>query len=363
MVRKLCLLGAALTTAAAVACGDGSKSPAAPSGVSGVSGKIGDAAADGSTLKVTPPELVAPGNNTTLQDSDAVLRINASAPRFTSNVQLRYRFQVLNGTSVIREFTTAGLTWTVSGLDVNAAYNWRARAEQSQGQAFGPWSAVWTFRTPNEPEGYMRPGELYDPLYKGVTVGRRIGATSYVPGKGIRFENQSGRIEYRLPQTVQSGEFSMLITGLRTNTEGVKTKIMSMAEGFSDITTNDRRMTVEKRGDPKGVIAWRFISYLDAVDTVGKQRVFREFFPDRTYFWSATWRNQRFEVLIREGGAKGKEIYRFGKHYDGPYDPNPHIAWAGGPPGRSGLNSGSVDGMIVRQVWLSSKPRPAFANR
>jgi hypothetical protein len=88
-----------------------------------------------------------------------------------------------------------------------------------------------------------------------------------------------------------------------------------------------------------------------------------EFSPNRTYFWSATWRNQRFEVLIRDGGVNGKQIYRFGKHYEGPYDPNPHIAWAGGPPGRSGLNSGSVDGMVVRQVWLSSKPRPAFANR
>jgi len=153
------------------------------------------------------------------------------------------------------------------------------------------------------------------------------------------------------------------VTNMPANTKGDKQKVMAMGQGYDDITTNDRRMTVEKRGDPAGVIAWRFVSYLDQIDTIGKQRVKREFNPNQTYFWEASWRNQRFRLRIVEGGVNGREIYNFGKPYDGPYDPSPHIAWAGGPPGRAGLKSGSVDGMIVRQVWLSSRPRPTFANR
>ena len=361
MFRKLCLFAVAVATATALACGEGSNSPSSPTGVSNGTPTTTDAAADGSTLKVTAPEPVSPANNAELDTFSAVLRVSASSAKYTTGVQLRYRFQLLNGSTVLRQFTTNGLSWTVNDLEVNAAYNWRARAEM--GGAFGPWSAARSFRTPDQPEGYNRPGELYDPLYTGKTIGIRHGATEFVDGKGIRFETQSGRVEYRLPQNVRSGEFSMIVTGLRTNTEGQKTKIMSMAEGWSDITTNDRRMTVEKRGDPKGVVAWRFVSYLDVVDTIGKQRVMIEFNPSRDYFWSASWRNQRFEVRIVEGGPKGKEIYRFGKPYVGPYDPNPHIAWAGGPPGRAGIGSGSVDGMVVRQVWLSSRPRPDFANR
>ena len=362
MFRKLSLIAVAATTATALACGDGPKSPSSPSGVPTGSTTTTDAANDGTTLKVTPPEPVSPANNVTLQEfGNIVLRVNPSTAKFTSGVQLSYRFQLLSGSTVVREFTTNGLSWTLTNLNVNAAYNWRARAEQNG--AFGPWSATWTFRTPNEPKGFMKPGELYDPLYKGESVGRLIGATTYVPGKGFRLENQGARVEYRLPQTVRSGEFSMIVTGLRTNTEGQKTKLLSMAEGWSDITTNDRRMTLEKRGDPAGVIAWRFVSYLDVVDTVGKQRVKVEFNPNLDYLISATWRNQRFHVRIRQGGPNGKEIYSFGKPYVGPYDPSPHVAWVGGPPGRAGIGSGSVDGMIVRQVWLSSKERPDFANR
>jgi hypothetical protein len=56
-------------------------------------------------------------------------------------------------------------------------------------------------------------------------------------------------------------------------------------------------------------------------------------------------------------------IYSFGKSYCGTYNPDPHMVYAGGPTGRAGPDSGSVPGMIVKQLWMSSRPRPAFANR
>ena len=361
MVRTLTVAIATALLAVTLACNGGDEpiSPASPS--------VGpptesDAAADGSTLKVTAPGPVSPANGAELEEFDVELRVNPAVPKFTTGVALTYRFQLLEGTAVIRQSpSTSKPSWSLTELENDKTYGWRARAEH--GEAFGPWSEVRTFRTPDQPEAYSIPGELYDPLLNGESVGNIIGSTTFVPGKGIRLNNQMARIKYVLRRTVRSGELSMIVSGLRTNTEGNKTKIMAMAEGDADITTNDRRMTVEKRGDPAGIIAWRFISYLDAVDTVGGERVVREFNPNRDYLWVASWRNQFFKVSIFEGGPGGKLIYNFGKHFDGPYDPSPHHAWAGGPPGRVGAKSGSVDGMVVRQVYLGERPRPAFANR
>ena len=35
-----------------------------------------------------------------------------------------------------------------------------------------------------------------------------------------------------------------------------------------------------------------------------------------------TWRNSIFNVQIQEGGVGGPEIYNFGKHYGGFYNPD-----------------------------------------
>jgi len=62
---------------------------------------------------------------------------------------------------------------------------------------------------------------------------------------------------------------------------------------------------------------------------------------------------------VKRGGSTGTTIYNKGKAYQGPYDPDPHYAFIGAPVGRSGLTAATVPGMIVRQVWISSRPRPA----
>jgi hypothetical protein len=361
MFRKLMVVSAFSVIVASLACGDSNKSPASPSGVPNGSTTSNDAYVDGSNLKVTGPEPVSPADNSTTDaDFTVTLRISPAVPKFTSGVQFGYRFQLLNGSTVIREFTTAGLTWSLTDLTVNTAYGWRARAELNQN--FGPWSATRTFRTPEQPEGYNRPGELYDPLLNGKSIGRIRGPYSFVPGKGIRLETHHSHVEYLLPRTMTSGELSMIVYNVKEDTPGEKTKIMAMREGLTDITTNDRRMTVEKRGN-SGTIAWRFISHLDQIDTVGSERVDRNFDDGKDYLWAAVWRNQRFDLSILEGGARGKLIYRFGKRYVGPYDPAPHYAYAGGPMGKAGPGSGTVPGIIVRQVWLSTRARPDFANK
>ena len=361
MAKTWYLCGAAAALAITVACGSGDKgNPVSPT--AGGSVGAGQVGPQGETLKVTAPAPQAPANGSTLDTFTPTLTVTRSTFKFQGTGAITQRFQLLNGSTVLREFTTSGTTWKPTNLANKTTYGWRARGEQ--GAKFGPWAETWTFTTPDQPEGYSRPGELYDPLIDGKTVGDIHGAVTFIPGVGAKLENFTSYIQYRLPQTVVQGEFSILVTGVPDNTEGGKTKMMAMSEGLADLITNDRRFTLERRGNPKGIIAWRMISHRDQIDTIGNaQRKYVRFSANQVYLVRAVWRNQFLTITINEGGATGKEIYRMGKHYRGLYDPNPHYAFAGAPIGRSGVEAATVPGMIVRHLWLSVNPRPAFANK
>ena len=52
-----------------------------------------------------------------------------------------------------------------------------------------------------------------------------------------------------------------------------------------------------------------------------------------------------------------------GKHWEGRgYEPNPHVLYIGAPSGRSGLDGASVNGVVIRQVYVGPS-RPAYANQ
>lgn len=366
MMRKYASVMAVALAVLASACSK-SSSPA-PASPSTTAPTAAEAAADGSTLKVTSPVPQSPINNQQPNTTELTLITRNSTSKFNVGVAPVYRFQVFNQAGTLAyESTVPGGSGELTAHTVTAQlegdrqYSWQVRAEA--GGAVGPWSARANFIAPTT-SGYIRGSELYDPLISGVTVGNMSGPLTFIPGVGVKLETQLSYISYQLPQTLNEGQFSLLVTGMPTNTKGTKTKLFAMGEGYADIVTNDRRMTVEKRGDPAGIVAWRFITYDDQVDTEGAEREFVEFDENKTYFWEATWRNNRFNLLIREGGVDGVTIYNKGKNFDGrPYDPNPHVLYLGAPVGRTGPDGASVDRAIIRQVWVSARPRPAFANR
>lgn len=360
MLKRYLLFCGVAAVATATACGDGKKAPtpSAPSELA-TDAELGP---DNSTLKASAPGLLSPANNAELEELENVrLTIRGATATYTT-ATLAHRIQLLDAAgNVVQQQLGNGLTMTIPELEDDTTYRWRARAEL--GSSFGPWSAVWSFVTAAAPdEGYNIPGELYDPLLNGKTVGTPVGSINFIRGEGIRLNNFESHVRYLLPQTVTGGEFSMFISNVPANTEGNKTKVFCMSEGLSDIVTNDRRFTVEKRGDPAGVVAWRFITREDQIDTVGKQRVRVDFLASRTYYWRATWGSNRFNLSIRDGGVDGNVVYSFGKPYGGVYNPSPHYAFLGGPRGRSGIQAALVPGMTVSQVWISARPRPDFAN-
>lgn len=350
---------------AAAACNKKAATPSSPSAAEQVTG---EANADGSTLKATVPTLQSPINGVRLTALQPVILVVGNSTTPYLSVPLSYRFELTNAAGAVVEDVVvpggAGSTsrQVTADLDSEAPYQWRCRPEY-QGTA-GPWTARASFVSPPS-EGYLKGAELYDPLMNGKTIGTIVGPVTFIPGVGVRLEAFESRIVYELPEPLEDGELSALVTGVTTNTEGDKTKIFAMAQGYGDLTANPRRMTVEKRGDsPPGAIAWRFLpSGGDGVDTVGAERVVRQFDPNLVYFWEADWRDGFFRVRINEGGVTGRNIYDFGKGYSGFYRPEPHVVYLGGGPARGGPAGQTVPGMIIRQVWVSQRPRPDFANK
>lgn len=359
--KRFVLCSAAALLAMAVACSNNPATPLAPSSATDPSTA---AAADGSTLKVAAPTPVSPVNGA--QPDSFVLVSNKVGGKFDPNVNPSYEFEIktANGTTVsaCTSTVTPGGGTTVSytptcSLEFDSPYTWRVRAVH-QG-AVGPWSAAASFRSASG--GFIRGNEVFDPLTNGRTVGEVIGNVTFIPGVGVRLNDFGAHIRYRLPQTLTTGEFSIIITNMATNTEGDKTKVMAMSEGLDDIVINDRRFTVEKRGDPEGIVAWRFITRDTQIDTEGAEREFVAFDPNESYLFTTTW-NGFFNLRIQRGGSNGPTIYSKGKGYEGVYDPSPHYAFIGAPFGRSGPTAATVPGMIVRNVWISPRPRPAGLN-
>ncbi|MBE3072396.1 MAG: hypothetical protein IMZ67_05420, partial [Acidobacteria bacterium] len=237
---------------------------------------------------------------------------------------------------------------------------WRARVVQ--GSTTSNWSQTAAFRT--KLVGYNRPGELYDPLIHGETVGQIMGDASFIPGKGIRLNNKLSYVRYLLPQTVSEGEYSMEVEGLAANGPGDKAKVFGMQEGQDDFITNLFRVDVQYRGVtgvPPNCIQWRAMFGSDdhriEPDTAIRFASVFMLDPTRTYFWRATWAHG-FRLEVFDGPPTGTPFYNQWAETSATYRPSPHYAYLGAPVGRSGTESASIAGTIYRNVWLSSKPRP-----
>jgi hypothetical protein len=352
-----------------VACGGDKPAPTTPTPVS-------------ATLSAPRLDSPAAGAQTdTLRPTLTVQNVTSDQPTGTRT----YEFQVSDTTS----FTAATTSSVVSGFNAQVGktgvaegangktswipdadlqpttlFYWRARA--IQGSATGPWSETFQFKS--KLVGFNRPGELYDPLIHGETVGTVVGAATFIPGKGLQLNANTSYVKYLLPSTVTSGEFSMDVEGLRPNAPGDKTKVFGMQEGQDDFITNRYRVDIQYRGAqgfPPNAITFRAL-YGDGddlsrryePDTATRTASVFMLNPASVYNWKATWGSE-FRVTVRDGGTSGSTIYNIGvKSTNGVYAPNPMYAYLGAPTGRSGTESASIAGAIYRNVWLSNKPRP-----
>lgn len=313
---------------------------------------------NGVTLKASVPSPMAPINDARVADGPVTLAATAAIAQSPDPVVLKYRFQVSNdaGAVVYDSGLVPGPSHTITAtLDFEKRHTWRVRAELQS--AIGAWSALASFITPAG--AYLRGNEIRDPLTNGTTVGQVFGCT-FIPGQGIRLDTRDSYVEYRLQMPLVEGEFSAEMTNLRNGDEQWKTKVMSMMQGDGvDITTNSYRVTLDKRTQWENQgsrIRYTIAAHGQAAEPAGGPQNWN---PTEVYFWRFEWRANLSRLSVFASGRNGRQIENISAPYVGPYNPNPHIVRLGSVGGRAGNDTNP--GTIIRNVWVSANPRPAFA--
>lgn len=364
-LRVLLFLGVA---ALAAACG-GDKNPASPSPTPLPNPKLTapapDAPGDGSQLDTLRPTLTVTNGTSDQQGSRTYDFQIADNESFSTAIgSFITSYAVVVEKMGVAEGTGSTSITLDQDLQPTTRFYWRVRMRQ--GQTVSEWSPTKSFKS--RLMGFMRAGELYDPLIHGETVGQIVGSASFIPGKGIQLNNRESHVKYLLPQTITNGEFSMDVEGLRANAPGNKSKVFGMQEGQGDFITNKYRVDIQYRGtegSPPNAIQWRVLyGSSDDLDVRYEPDLTKRFAsvfllnPSTTYHWKATWGSD-FRLVMREGGVGGTELYNFGLPTPrGTYSPNPHYAYLGTPVGRSGNESATIPGTIYRNVWIGNRPRP-----
>jgi hypothetical protein len=355
----LCL-AAALVTAA---CG-GTDNPAGPS--------------PGTSPTLTPPAVQSPAEDVQLDTLRPTFVVQngtstGSGARsyefqisdrndFASSVAAHVPgFAVLVSQSGVAEGAAGTTSFTpTTDLQPSTRMYWRARLVE--GAATSGWSATAQFRT--KLVGFNRAGELYDPLIHRETIGTRTGSTSFQGSDGLRVENDTSWVRYRLAQTLTSGEISVEVEGLRPCGSGQKARIFSMMDNASTLYQSKFLFNAQYRGcpgNPDNAISYKVLNGDNDYKyepTLSQRRAgARSLNPGTTYLWTARW-GSTFRLIVREGGAGCRVIYdRSHATPGGTYNPSPHYVFLGANDAQ--FESGSYEGATYRNLWVGRGARPS----
>lgn len=366
-MRKNLLLICSLTAVGlSVACGQTSPTAPAPAAV-----QSNDLGPDGSTLKIGAPTLVGPAAGSQVQGNPTFTWTAVSGTYTT--IAASYQLELKNAAgAVVATVNTAGTSSTVTNLAFNTDHTWRVRVFQSAAK-FGPWSATRAFKT--QPGAYMIGSEIRDPLHTGTTVGQSFGSVTFRPGEGVRLNDAGAFIAYKLPTTLNEGEFSFLASNVDEGNPGDKIKVMSMGEGYGqgpdDVTDNDYRYTLEVRGRDytisPGQVRCRYING-DAREEAHRIRDFCradgiQWNREDVNFYKLWWKTGQAGMEIRRGSATGPIILIDSTGTTSNiYRPVEHYVYLGAPPARAGQFSQTHATMVIRDVWVSANQRPSFGD-
>lgn len=144
MTRTFWTTGTALTVAVTMAAC--SSTPATPTSPSAAMGGGLTAAADGSTLKVSAPSLIAPIGGARTQTVRPSLSWTAAEGTYVAATPT-YEVEVSADGVAVYSVIVTGTTHDVTvDAEFDTTYTWRVRARQDT--AVGPWSEANTFMTP-----------------------------------------------------------------------------------------------------------------------------------------------------------------------------------------------------------------------
>ena len=336
---------------AAAACGGGTRELPTSPGSATVNAPVIEAPANDAQVDTLRPTLIV--RNVTSSESGAKTYEFQISDRSDFLSTIVSQSGIAEGSDGTTSFTPA------SDLQPATQLHWRARA--AQGGSLSAWSATAQFRT--KPGGYNRPGELFDPLTKGQTIGERVGSITDMGARGLRVDNPTSWVRYQLAETITSGEISVEVEGLQANGPGQKSRIFSMMDGGSNLFDSKFLFNVQYRGvsgNPDNAISYKLLMGHNDLkyEPTLSQRIAgaRSLNPAATYLWTATW-GTTFRLVIREGGASGPVIYDRSHSTPGTYNPSPHTVYLGANDAAD--ESGSYAGAIYRNLWVGRGPRPS----
>src|SRR4051794_33785515 len=139
-----------------IACTQASQSVTAPTAVVGGSTA---AASDGSTLKVSAPTPVSPGDGERVTDRHPTL-VWLNSTGLYSNIGVAYDLELSTPVAVVYSRTVGespdvGAHVVELELDYDTVYSWRVRAHLSD--TLGPWSSWVSFLSPTRPVAAAAP--------------------------------------------------------------------------------------------------------------------------------------------------------------------------------------------------------------
>lgn len=365
-MRNSAAIVAAACLAGALACGH-STTPTTPT----------------TTIKFTVPAASAPADGTAVQSLRPTVQVTNGASDTTGT--RTYEFQISDtsdfstkassGSFAVLAHQTgvsenpSGTTGFAPDFDLQPATRFYWRARVVQGTEASDWSTTRSFTTPIV--GYNRPGELYDPLIYGTSIGTLVGSTQFLDGQGLKLNDKNAYVRYQLAQSLSAGEFSLEIGGLAPNGPGAKLKLFSMADTTASNYDSPWLFTAQYRGvngNPDNCISWKmrlgdtaFQLEPDAGDR-GAHVVSLD--PSHFYFFRAMW-DDGFRMIIQNAVGSGTFYdlsYPVSVYFPGSglrYAPNPHFAYLGSNDNREGPEDGTYPGEIVRNVFIGNKARPA----
>ena len=371
-IRSIAVLVASMIVSAACGSGTGTSRqvPVGPGGTP-------TSPTTGGPITLSTPQAVSPANGEQLSTLRPTLTVqNATSSQTGSRT---YEFQVSDrsdfalGASLAASFLVAvnqtgvpegsdGRTSFTVGSDLQPTTRMYWRSRVVQGTSASAWSEPAMFKT--KLVGYSRPGELYDPLVHGETIGTVVGSVTFINGKGVQLNSQTSYVRYQLAETITNGEFSVLAENLAPGAPGSKFKIFSMQSGTGNILDNPHLANVQYRGaidgNPDNSFSFKVLygSFADSrkFEPDRANRIQRNLDPSKSYFWKFTWGSEA-RLLVQEG-IGGATLYNYGVPTAGTYAPSPHYAYLGANTTIT-VEEGSRPGVIISQVWIGNKPRPA----
>ncbi len=321
---------------------------------------------------LTKPALDTPADGAQLDNVRPTLTVvNGTSNQSAAKI---YEFQVsdsstfaTNAANQVPEDTSGKTKYALTqDLQPTTKYYWRARLVQSGTNS--DWSDVRSFKT--RLVGYNKPGALYDPLVNGETVGSIGGSrnVTWMPGQGIRMNDGLAYVVYELPQVYTSGEMSAEVTNLYPNGDLIKARVFSMLDRLGVLNSMCKHsFDVQYRGTqggPANCITFKTILGNNATGLEPPASRYTQVYnldPSKVYLWQAFWTPTSFRLVVKEGGATGTVLYDQTANATSASDWNvaSMYAFIGTNNGAWVAPDGTRVGMIVRNLWVGSTPRPA----